>query len=72
MKMRRRLSRSFGAGREISDFAGPGGKNSPAVPSAGHPAQLFYTTAKGKMVAQAIDLRTKHRFQEMLALADLR
>jgi hypothetical protein len=32
----------------------------------------FLYDREGKVVAQAIDLRTKHRFQEMLALADLR
>ena len=32
----------------------------------------FLYDREGKMVAQAIDMRTKHQFQEMLALVDLR
>ena len=71
MKMRRRLSRSFGAGREIFDFAGPGEKKAQLFQVQGIPHSFLYDR-EGKMVAQAIDMRTKHQFQEMLALVDLR
>jgi hypothetical protein len=49
----------------------PGRKVSDLFQIQGIPRTFVYDR-DGKLVAQAIDMRTKRQFQEMLALADLK